>query len=255
MIPNNQNVYSRLDSPIFNSVVAAVGVTSLTVSCDVCAARVFDSGEADCAYVDARRLGLSPSVEQTLQEWPRKPDSVFEFSRQAQLTNSTFRPQKWLEDSSLNGERYLGLTDTRCKIVDCFCLAFPLNDHTWVMFAYLRCGNSAAFSPDEMQLLEQIKPAITRTIRNGYNCQLRLTQQAIAQNGGTSPPHLGTDEMITRLSRTERHILQYLFTPATERQIAQSIHRSPHTVHVHVKNIYRKLGINSRRQLQVLKAP
>lgn len=149
----------------------------------------------------------------------------------------------------------MGLTDTRCKIVDCFCLTSPLSDHTWAMFAYLRCGNSSVFSPDEMQLLEQVKPAITRTIRDGYDRQLRLTQHVIAQNGGTSPPHLSADEMITRLSRTERHILQYLFTPATERQIAQSIHRSPHTVHVHVKNIYRKLGINSRRQLQILKTP
>ena len=44
----------------------------------------------------------------------------------------------------------------------------------------------------------------------------------------------------------------HLQDDSTERQIAQTIRRSPHTNHVHVKNIYRKLGINSLRMLTSL---
>ena len=35
----------------------------------------------------------------------------------------------------------------------------------------------------------------------------------------------------------------------TNRDIAQSLYVTPKTVEVHLSNVYRKLGINSRRQL------
>jgi DNA-binding CsgD family transcriptional regulator len=61
--------------------------------------------------------------------------------------------------------------------------------------------------------------------------------------------------LAARLSRTERRILPYLGSGVTERQIAEVVARSPHTIHVHVKSIYRKLGIGSRRQLLDLLDP
>lgn len=254
VISDELSVYPRLESATFHAMVAAVGVTSLSVSYDVCAARVFDAGEADRTYVDARRLGLSPSVEQALQEWPRETDSVFEFARRARLMDSAFRPRQLMEEADFDRSRLFGPIEARCRVVDCFCLTSPLGDHAWMMLAYLRCGESAAFTPAETRLLERIKTALTRTIKDGYDRQSGSVHRTMAQNGGSPAPRTNANEIIMRLSRTERQVLQYLFTPATERQIAQSIHRSPHTVHVHVKNIYRKLGINSRSQLQTMKS-
>jgi len=57
-------------------------------------------------------------------------------------------------------------------------------------------------------------------------------------------------DMIDALTRTERYILQCLMSSMTEYRIAKHIQRSPHTVHTHVKNIYRKLDIHSRREIR-----
>jgi len=52
------------------------------------------------------------------------------------------------------------------------------------------------------------------------------------------------------LSDTERQVLHYLEEGWTEPQIAEALGRSRHTVHVHVKSIYRKLNVRSKRQLR-----
>ena len=51
------------------------------------------------------------------------------------------------------------------------------------------------------------------------------------------------------LSPTERRICALLLQSLTEQRIAEHVNRSPNTVHVHVRNIYRKLGVRTRKQL------
>lgn len=51
------------------------------------------------------------------------------------------------------------------------------------------------------------------------------------------------------LSPTERRVYDLLLQRLTERQVAEHIGRSHNTVHVHVRNIYRKLGIRTRQEL------
>ena len=53
-----------------------------------------------------------------------------------------------------------------------------------------------------------------------------------------------------RLSPTEKRICVLLLHRLTERQIAEQLGRSPNTVHVHIRNIYRKLGVHKRRELR-----
>ncbi len=55
------------------------------------------------------------------------------------------------------------------------------------------------------------------------------------------------------LSPTERRVYDLLLQRQTERQVAENLGRSPNTVHVHVRNIYRKLGVRTRQEL--LKLP
>jgi LuxR family maltose regulon positive regulatory protein len=43
--------------------------------------------------------------------------------------------------------------------------------------------------------------------------------------------------------------LRYLLSGDSEKQIAHKLARSPHTVHTHVKSIYRNLGVSSRGEL------
>lgn len=51
------------------------------------------------------------------------------------------------------------------------------------------------------------------------------------------------------LSPTEKRICALLLQRFTEQRIAEHLERSPNTVHVHVRNIYRKLGVRTRKQL------
>ncbi len=58
-----------------------------------------------------------------------------------------------------------------------------------------------------------------------------------------------------RLSPRERETLEYLLTGAREKQIADSLEVSQHTVHQYVKSIYRKFGVTSRAELLALSSP
>lgn len=51
------------------------------------------------------------------------------------------------------------------------------------------------------------------------------------------------------LSPTEKRVCALLLQRLTEYRIAEHLERSPNTVHVHVRNIYRKLGVRTRKQL------
>lgn len=54
---------------------------------------------------------------------------------------------------------------------------------------------------------------------------------------------------IPPLSPTEKRVCALLLQRLTEHRIAEHLQRSPNTVHVHVRNIYRKLGVRTRKQL------
>ena len=55
----------------------------------------------------------------------------------------------------------------------------------------------------------------------------------------------------TVLSRREFEVFVQLLTDKTQKQIADVLFVSHSTVHFHCKNIYKKLNINSRKQLLI----
>ncbi|GAA1993910.1 LuxR family transcriptional regulator [Isoptericola halotolerans] len=56
----------------------------------------------------------------------------------------------------------------------------------------------------------------------------------------------------TALTDHERHIARLVAAGATSREVAAGLFLSPRTIETHLRNIYRKLGITSRRQLREL---
>lgn len=60
------------------------------------------------------------------------------------------------------------------------------------------------------------------------------------------------EELLLRVSPSQRAILSHLAAGQTEREIAKAVCRSPHTVHDHIKTIYQALGICSRLELHDL---
>jgi two-component system NarL family response regulator len=62
----------------------------------------------------------------------------------------------------------------------------------------------------------------------------------------------GTRESST-LTRREKEVLQGIASGLSEKKMADTLSLSPHTIHTHIKKIYRKLQVNSRAEA-VLKA-
>lgn len=60
---------------------------------------------------------------------------------------------------------------------------------------------------------------------------------------------VGPDAGWDRLSSTQRTIARLVNQALTNRQIARRLYLSPHTVNYHLREIFRKLGINSRVEL------
>jgi DNA-binding CsgD family transcriptional regulator len=58
-------------------------------------------------------------------------------------------------------------------------------------------------------------------------------------------------DRLATLSSGERQTVQLLLTGKSEAAIASMLGRSPHTIHSHVKRVYRKLGVASRAELIV----
>ncbi len=56
---------------------------------------------------------------------------------------------------------------------------------------------------------------------------------------------------LTELSKREQDVFAQLLTDKTQVQIAESLFLSHASIHFHCKNIYKKLNINSRKQLLI----
>lgn len=62
---------------------------------------------------------------------------------------------------------------------------------------------------------------------------------------------LGIHPELKTLSKRELEVFAQLLTDKTQAQIAEELFITHSSVHFHCKNIYRKLEINSRRQLLI----
>jgi DNA-binding CsgD family transcriptional regulator/GAF domain-containing protein len=67
--------------------------------------------------------------------------------------------------------------------------------------------------------------------------------------GGPTEPASDVLTVLTVLTDREREVAELVGTGLTDRQIAQRLYLSRHTVSQHVKAVYRKLGITSRVEL------
>lgn len=68
-------------------------------------------------------------------------------------------------------------------------------------------------------------------------------------------PRKRTEQPTDALTAQELHIARLVATGATSREVAAQLFLSPRTIEAHLRNIFRKLGITSRRELRELPLP
>ncbi|MBC8091681.1 MAG: helix-turn-helix transcriptional regulator, partial [Pseudonocardia sp.] len=68
-------------------------------------------------------------------------------------------------------------------------------------------------------------------------------------------PRERTAQPTDALTAHEAHIARLVATGATSREVASQLFLSPRTIEAHLRSIFRKLGITSRRQLRELRLP
>ena len=78
----------------------------------------------------------------------------------------------------------------------------------------------------------------------------RLLRDAGARPRSEAPGDAAGDA--ARLSPAEDRVLRALLRGGTNKEIAQSLFLSPHTVAVHLRRIYAKTGTHSRVELRVV---
>lgn len=131
--------------------------------------------------------------------------------------------------------------DSRCLILSLaaapVCRVLFVRLHTW-----------PAFEDQDPQRVMRYATQCSHIIRNGFGRDpyLSLGMTGPVRRSDLQPR---LSDLIQNLSGTERRVLQRLRMHETERQAAEALGRSPNTIHVHVKSIYRKLRVTKRSEL------
>lgn len=106
-------------------------------------------------------------------------------------------------------------------------------------FLLARFVDQPKFNDADLDRLQQSCSSLERILADAKG---RHPQEV--EPTGVEPSSLN----LKSLSQTEERVALLLEQGLTERQVAEALNRSRHTVHVHVKNIYRKLGVRSRSE-------
>lgn len=93
--------------------------------------------------------------------------------------------------------------------------------------------------------------ALARGIELDYVRQLLASYSAIKSQPPLSQAQKSDSEFIEPLSERELEVLQYLAEGLNNQEIGSKLFLSPHTVKVHTRNIYAKLGVHNRTQAVV----
>ena len=111
-------------------------------------------------------------------------------------------------------------------------------------FIWLRRAQ-APFMPHDRSLFRELQPIASKLLSQ----QERLLQAGPPDQHNATIPQTQKESNWGALSPMERTVLEYLQRGVSESEIAQDLNRSRHTIHVHVKGLYRKFLVHSRGDL------
>lgn len=246
-MPDFERIKINLDSPMYGSLAHAAGLLKRAVRAEsVLAVCQPGPDDAVCFYFDDGRL-KSQDQSQRTQRWLDDPHARF----WQPIHRLRHREARCLDPNEPAD------AETCREIVRMLRLPTPGPGRRFLtlsLFApptcrmlFIRGNAQPTLTEQDAKDLISLADSATHVIRQGLERQLNHPQTI----GSIKPfaTHPNIHQLLEQLSKTEHTVLHHLLRRRTERQIAESLGRSPNTIHVHVKNIYRKLHINCRKQL------
>ncbi|MFW5682852.1 MAG: helix-turn-helix domain-containing protein, partial [Phycisphaeraceae bacterium] len=245
----------RLASPLCAAVVHVTEVLSSTARSPVAAARLYRA-PADLRGI-ANHTRLSPpvlwndarsvlpaqwqAVLRTWSRWPELPGGLF---AELAYRNIAYGVHASNGDNAVVCDAFARETqrarDGGAPLPAAMIVAvLPVAEECWAAVGMLR-GMGERSEVNATVKLKMLLPAAAAALQRGYETEMYRAGHG-SLFGTTSHAELRT--RLDDLSRTEEAVLAELLDgKPTEKEVAQRLHRSHHTIHVHVKNIYRKLG-------------
>jgi len=134
------------------------------------------------------------------------------------------------------------LRNIRERFEDIEILVFTISDDRGHLFSALKAGASGYIVKGGS--LDELKDSIRNVMRGGAPMSPMIARYVIKEFRGD------TDKSVdnTFLTAREQDALKAIADGFSEKEIANSLDLSPHTVHVHIKNIYKKLHAHSRTE-------
>lgn len=237
----------KLSSPLFAAMVHVAEMAGLIADADVVAGRLFHGPPGvPSAYIGSAGLSLTAEQRTDLHRACTADQPIFMQLQERGpgraivdiepiCRNTGHPPRHWLPAP----------LDELCRIDDAFALMMTLDAHCVCALLLLRQRGRRSFEAARRDALAARRPIMRNLLAEAGQRQQRPAEASWPAARPTGDPR-------ARLSQTERKVLDRIEQDVTEREAARQMQRSPHTIHVHVKNIYRKLGVSSRGQLREL---
>ncbi|WP_197525380.1 helix-turn-helix transcriptional regulator [Pseudobythopirellula maris] len=156
------------------------------------------------------------------------------------LANGAMQPVVATAVEAVGAERLyaseLGRLRREAGIEDVLTAAWKVDEGKYLLIGLGRELDSSPYSDDE-------------------RCKLRLLARGMAPilKGGASHASKGVSlSKAYNLTKAEAEVLEHALRGLTEKQIAEQLDRSHHTIHSHLKRIYKRFGVTSRAELLAL---
>jgi DNA-binding NarL/FixJ family response regulator len=243
--------YVNIDSALFGAMAHVAAVIAPVTAADAVVLRVTGAPEGVPAlFLQVDRVARSPLDRALFERWALDDNALLgQLDRRRWDGDGSIRPREHFPEHSAEQHRMFALLKPLATVSDAFCMMFKLSEAAAAIVVLMRVAPSDYFQEQTLQEAERLRPGLTRLLRAGLHQDSNRGLTSPSPSGRPRPNAIDLADMLGRLSKTERHVLDLLRSLLTERSIAEQMQRSPHTIHVHVKNIYRKLNISSRRQL------
>lgn len=205
-------------------------------------------GERHTVFVCQQLDVLQPKSTHDLRMWPTDPQLGFWHGSDDIGGNSV----RLLDISSPTDAAWLREIAEAMALPELCepsrCLVITLDGSPVCRMLFVRLRTKPAFTDEDTQHAKRYVSQCCHIIRSGHERDSHATSRKSTSLIRQETPRPHCDPMES-LSATERLVLQRLRLQETEREAAEALGRSPNTIHVHVKSIYRKLRVTKRSEL------